>query len=145
MICEYSWYSAQNLLNLKCQGKYETVATEFPFVGLEYWELRKWRRKRTHSCVFFWPGEVSPFPSTRGVQSDAVTVRWGRSSRMPSSCSAWALGAGRRVASSWKWCLFGRLRCLPGDSTLRWPHHSVSGSCFQLFLPPGAPHPFWAE
>lgn len=61
MICEHSWYSAQNLLNLKCQGKYETVATEFPFVGLEYWELRKWRRKRTHSCVFFWPGESPLF------------------------------------------------------------------------------------
>ena len=52
--------------------------------------MRKWWRK----SAFFWPGEISPFPSTRGIQSDGVTVCWGRSSRMPSSRSAWALREG---------------------------------------------------
>lgn len=31
-------------------------------------------------------------------------------------------------------CHVGRLGCLPGDSTQGWPHHAISGSCFQLLF-----------
>lgn len=81
---------------------------------------------------------------TRGV-SDGVTVLWGWSGGVPSSHSPWALRAsfwshgGKHIASSWMEYLLGRLGRLPGDSTLGWPHHSISVSCFQFFLPPGAP------
>lgn len=38
------------------------------------------------------------------------------------------------LASSSVECHVGRLGHLPGDSTQGWPHHAISGLCFQLLF-----------
>lgn len=66
------------------------------------------------STAMGWAGPAAPlFPQSLG--SLMAGFCWGR----------------EHIASSCMESLYGRLGLLPGDSTLGWPPHSISGPCFQ--------------